>query len=82
LIPQANDDEIISWLDKAVPGELLKGEVNLDKEGSKKSQSLQLGGTNGLKIYGINATDPKIVFSNSYRKYLKYKKKCDMLGIH
>ena len=85
LIPQASDDEIINWLDKAVDGEILKGEMNLDKEGKKETgsslPSLHLGGSNGLKYYGIEATDPKIIFANSYRKYLKYKKKCDNIGI-
>lgn len=86
LIPESNDDEIISWLDKAVRDEKLVEEVSLDNDGVKRSEEvnpllLQFGGTKGIRNYGIKGTDLRILFANSYRKYLKYKKKCESLNL-
>lgn len=80
LIPEANDDEIISWLNKAVENEKILGELGLDKNGGKNvnSPEIQFG---GIRNYGIKAMDPKILFADSYRKYIKYKKKCEAMHL-
>ena len=87
LIPQADDTEINNWL-KGTNPEILKGTVSLDKEGTNDSNAktnnfpiLQLGGIEGLRNYGIKVTDPKKLYANSYRRYMKYKKKCENLGL-
>lgn len=84
LIPNSNEDEIISWLGNLDSSSgLLYGEVSLSHDGkSKTSISLfQMGGINGIRNYGIKATDPKILYANSYRKLCKYKKKCQQLNL-
>ena len=59
LLQKPSDEEINGWLSKVTDSEALYGEVSFDKNGS------QTGGSQ----------DPKILFNNSYKKYLKYKKK-------
>jgi thiol-disulfide isomerase/thioredoxin len=79
LLPQATDSEIVSWLEKADPSAgPLYGEVSLEKVGNSMQNIpvLQLGGSKGIRYYGQNAYDPKMLFANSYRKLMKYKKKC------
>lgn len=64
LIPNANEDEIMEWLNKIQSGSLpILEEVSLD--------SAQKGGSEAINIK----------FSQSYKKYIKYKNKCDGLNL-
>jgi thiol-disulfide isomerase/thioredoxin len=87
-IQTPSDEEIALWLENIDNSSPLYGEVRLNSNNNDNSKNTklgtsttQMGGTNGLKKYGIYATDPKILFANSYRKYLKYKRKCENLGL-
>ena len=71
----ASPSDIESWV--TVADEYKK--KYLEKQGSSQSMPLpliQMGGMKGIRNYGINVTDPRIVFANSYRKMEKYRQKC------
>jgi len=86
LIQKPTDEEIDQWLNNVDGSEgPLYGEISITNEGGIEQINIisinQLGGANGMRSYGEKATDPRIVFANSYRKYLKYKKKCEKFNI-
>ena len=67
LLQKPDDEEINGWISKITSSEPLLGEVNY--------KSPQTGGFNQQ----LSSADPKLLFAESYRKYLKYKKKYDEL---